>query len=129
VVEDHPDTAQTMAVLVGIFGHEVELAPDGPTALQLAQERPPDVALLDIGLPGLNGYEVARRLRDQVNGRKLLLVAVTGYGQDSDRLRSVEAGIHLHFLKPMDPAALRQILDGYKALLQAESRTDGRCRH
>src|SRR6516162_6114764 len=96
VVEDHADTAASMAVLLRIRGHEVEVAPDGPSALRIAADRPPDVALLDIGLPGLSGWHVARRLRERAPGKTPLLIAVTGYGREADRRRSLEAGIHLH---------------------------------
>ena len=116
VVEDHADTAASMAVLLRIHGHEVEVAPDGPSALRIAADRPPDVALLDIGLPGLSGWHVARRLRERA-GKTPLLIAVTGYGRDEDRRRSVEAGIHLHLLKPVDPEALETLLERLKTII------------
>jgi CheY-like chemotaxis protein len=117
VVEDHADTAASMAVLLRIHGHEVEVAPDGPSALRIAEDRPPDVALLDIGLPGLNGWHVARRLRERAAGKKQLLIAVTGYGQEEDRRRSLEAGIHLHLLKPVDPEDLEKLLERFKTTI------------
>jgi CheY-like chemotaxis protein len=102
-----------------MYGHEVEVAPDGPTALRLAADKPPDVALLDLSLPGgMDGFEVARRLRELKAGKQPLLIAVTGYGRDEDRRRSTEAGIHLHLLKPVDGEALNCLLERFKAVIQ-----------
>jgi CheY-like chemotaxis protein len=86
-------------------------------ALRVAHDWPPDVVLLDIGLPGLDGYEVAKRLHERAAGRKPLLIAITGYGQDEDRRRSAEAGIHLHLLKPADPAGLQQMLKRFQGII------------
>ena len=116
VVEDHADTAESVAVLLRLHGHEVDVAPDGPTALRIAAQNPPDVALLDIGLPGMDGFEVARRLQERP-GKKPLLVAVTGYGQEEDRRRSEQAGIDLHLLKPVDPEELKQLLARFKTII------------
>jgi CheY-like chemotaxis protein len=118
LVEDDGDSAETLAVLLRIYGHEVQVARDGPTALRLAADQPPDVALLDLGLPGMDGYEVARRLREREADKLLLLIAVTGYGRDEDRRRSKEAGIHLHLLKPVDGEALNRLLERFKAIIQ-----------
>ncbi len=116
VVEDERDTADSWAILFRSRGHDVALARDGPNALRMAQEQPPDVAILDFGLPmGMNGCEVGRRLRATAPGRKPLLIAVTGYGRDEDKRRCEEAGIDLHLLKPADPEALLRLLDTYKA--------------
>jgi CheY-like chemotaxis protein len=118
LVEDDGDSAETLAVLLRIYGHEVEVAHDGPTALRLAAAAPPDVALLDLGLPGgMDGYEVARRLREQEADKLPLLIAVTGYGQEEDRRRSAEAGIHLHLLKPVDGEALNRLLQRFQAVI------------
>ena len=118
VVEDDTDAGATMAIFLRHHGHEVEVAKDGPTALRIAAERLPDVALLDFGLPGgLDGCEVARRLQEKAAGRKLLLIAVTGYGHEDDRRRSREAGIHLHLLKPVDPGELIKLLAGFKTVI------------
>jgi CheY-like chemotaxis protein len=117
VVEDHADTAESVAVLLRLHGHEVDVAPDGPAALRIAAQNPPDVALLDIGLPGMNGFEVARRLQEQPAGKKPLLVAVTGYGREEDRRRSEQAGIDLHLLKPVDPEQLKKLLARFKTLI------------
>ena len=119
LVEDDGVSSETLAVLLRLNGHEVEVAADGPTALRVAADEPPDVALLDLGLPGgMDGYEVARRLREQKTDRLLFLIAVTGYGRDEDRRRSTEAGIHLHWLKPIDGEALDRLLHRFQALIQ-----------
>jgi CheY-like chemotaxis protein len=118
VVEDHADTAESMAVLLRLHGHEVEVAPDGPTALRVAAQNPPDVALIDIGLPGgTDGWEVARRLQERAAGKMPLLIAVTGYGQEADRRRSEQAGIDLHLLKPADPEDLKTLLARFKTII------------
>jgi CheY-like chemotaxis protein len=117
VVEDHADAAASMAIFLRHYGHEVEVAPDGPAALRIAADNPPDVALLDNGLPGMDGCEVARRLQEKAAGRKLLLIAITGYGQEEDRRRSREAGIHLHLLKPVDPEELKELLARFKTII------------
>ena len=104
IVEDYRDAAESLAILLRIYRHEVEVAPDGPTALQMAADQPPDVALLDLSLPdvalldlflpgGMDGYEVARRLREQEADKLPLLIAVTGYGRHEDRRRSKEGGV------------------------------------
>jgi CheY-like chemotaxis protein len=106
VADDNSDLAESVAMLLRLEGHDVRIAHDGPAALELAKEFEPDAAMLDIGLPGLNGYELARELRARQNGRKLLLIAVTGYGQPEDRVRSRVAGFDSHLVKPLDPRTL-----------------------
>ena len=106
VVDDQADVADTTAAMLGLSGHEVRTARDGREALEEAIAFEPDVVLLDIGLPRMDGYEVARRLRQLEPTRRALLVALTGYGQPADRQRSREAGFDEHLLKPVDPAAL-----------------------
>lgn len=101
VVDDNRDAASSLAELLSLEGHAVVVAYDGPAALARAEEATPEVAFLDIGLPEMDGYELARRLRDRF-GEKITLVAVTGYGQDSDRRRSKEAGFDEHLVKPID---------------------------
>jgi PAS domain S-box-containing protein len=110
VVDDNVDAAESVALLVRLWGHDVRVAYTGPEALQAAEEYQPEVVVLDIGLPGMNGYEVAGRLRQQPRFQKTLLVAVTGYGQEEDRRRSEEAGFGHHLTKPVDPAALEKLL-------------------
>ena len=110
VVDDNTDAAETLALMLRLTGHEVRTAYDGPTALDLARAHPPDVVLLDIGLPGMNGVEVARRMRQDFGLTDALLVALTGYGQDEDRRRSQEAGFNAHLVKPVDLDALHGLL-------------------
>ncbi len=96
--------------MLQMFGHEVQAAYSGQTALETAVEYQPDFVLLDIGLPDMNGYEVARRLRQQPQTKDVRLIAMTGYGQDSDRQRSQEAGFDHHLVKPVDPQKLQDLL-------------------
>jgi len=110
VVEDNLDAAESLATLLRVWGHDVQVAHDGLQALEAARESRPEVVLLDIGLPGLDGYQVAHRLREDVGLDSSLLVAMTGYGQPEDRRRSREAGIHHHFVKPVEPLVLRNLL-------------------
>jgi CheY-like chemotaxis protein len=111
VVEDDRDTADSVALLLRLHGHAYRVARTGPDALRMAEQQPPDVVLLDIALPGLDGYEVAKRLRAMPWERRPLLVAITGFGMDRDRRRSEEAGIDLHCVKPADPETLLRLLD------------------
>ncbi len=111
VVDDNVDAADMLAETLELEGYEVEQAHDGVMALARAASFGPDVVLLDIGLPELDGYEVARRLRQQPEGDALLLVALTGYGQESDRQRSREAGFDFHFVKPVDLERLLALLE------------------
>jgi PAS domain S-box-containing protein len=110
VVDDNTDAAESLATLVEMWGHEVRSAHDGPAALAAAEEFRPDVILLDIGLPGLTGYEVAGRLRARPEFQSVRLIALTGWGQDADRERSRAAGFELHLVKPVDPTELKKIL-------------------
>jgi CheY-like chemotaxis protein len=114
--EDDADTADSVAMVLHLKGYDVRLARDGPAALSLARTQPPDVVLLDIGLPGMSGYEVAWRLKTLEGGEHLFLIAITGYGQASDRRRSSEAGIHLHLVKPSDPEFLLRVLKRLEAV-------------
>src|SRR5205085_9228781 len=100
----------TLGEILELWGHDVEAAPDGSAALRMAGERPPDVVLLDIGLPGMDGYEVARRLRAQHPAARMRIVALTGYGQEESRQRSRAAGFDLHLTKPADANQIRQLL-------------------
>jgi len=109
VVEDNVPTGETLCELLALWGHEVRMAPDGPSALVLAAELEPDVVLLDLGLPGMDGHEVARRLR-RAKGKALRIIALTGYGQDEDRQRTREAGFDEHLTKPVFPEVLKSAL-------------------
>jgi PAS domain S-box-containing protein len=102
VVDDNVDSAETVAMLLEIDGHVTRLAHDGPAALQTAREFVPDLVLLDLGLPGMNGYEVARRLREEPSLERVRLIAVTGYGREDDRRRSLDAGFEHHLTKPVE---------------------------
>jgi signal transduction histidine kinase/ActR/RegA family two-component response regulator len=110
VVDDNVDAAQTVADLLELWGHEPHTAHHGPAALRLADEIRPQVILLDIGLPEMDGYEIARRLREGKAASGAFLVAVTGYGQEDDRRRTAEAGFHEHLIKPVEPEALQCLL-------------------
>jgi PAS domain S-box-containing protein len=110
VVDDNQDAAESLATLLALKGHDVRTAYDGPGALDAAEELRPAVLLLDIGLPGMNGYEVARKLRERAWFQDVVLIAVTGWGQDGDRRRSQEAGFRHHLVKPVEPAELGRLL-------------------
>jgi signal transduction histidine kinase/ActR/RegA family two-component response regulator len=110
VVDDRVDSAESLAILLRMAGHDVRTAYTGPTALEAAVAHLPDVVLLDIGLPGLNGYEVARRLRQDPRHKGVRLVALTGYGDDADRLLAQEAGFDRHLVKPVDFPELEAVL-------------------
>jgi CheY-like chemotaxis protein len=112
IVDDNRDAAGMLAMLLQFSGHETHTAHDGVEAVEAATTLQPDVILLDIGLPRLNGYEAARKIREhQGQSSRPLLVALTGWGQDEDRRRSEEAGFDAHLVKPVDEAALGKLLD------------------
>src|SRR5262249_48038208 len=110
VVDDNQDSAESLAKLLRLFGNDVRTAHDGRLALELAGPYCPDVVLLDIGLPGMDGLEVCKRLRRQSREGQPLIVAMTGYGQDEDRRRTQEAGFNAHLVKPLDLDALHELL-------------------
>jgi signal transduction histidine kinase/DNA-binding response OmpR family regulator len=110
IVDDHPDVTRSLARLLRLSGHEVRTSLDGPTALEELASFRPEIVLLDIGLPGMDGYEVAQSIRKQPDSGSLVLIALTGYGQDEDRRRSREAGFDHHLVKPVDPDALLSIV-------------------
>jgi CheY-like chemotaxis protein len=119
LVEDNPDIGETLRDLLQILGHRVELAADGLRGVQLALATRPDAALVDIGLPGIDGYEVARRLRASDAGKDMLLVALTGYGRPEDRDRALASGFDAHLVKPVDPDELNDLLATLGARRQA----------
>jgi signal transduction histidine kinase/ActR/RegA family two-component response regulator len=125
VVDDSRDTAQSLACMVERWGHEVRVAYDGPSALAMARVQCPDVVLLDIGMPGMDGYEVARGLRECEPDEKLVLVAVTGYGQEEDRSLARAAGFDYHMVKPVDPRDLKELLAAWDAARQGPSGAAG----
>src|SRR5262249_13471177 len=110
VVDDNRSNATSLGVLLRALGQDVEMAYDGPAALELVRRRRPDLVLLDIGLPGMDGYEVARRCREDEGLRRIMLVAMTGYGKEEDRRRSQEAGFNAHLVKPVDLEDLEMLL-------------------
>ena len=110
VVDDNRDAADSLAAVVRLNGHQVHCAHDGEEALAKAAEHRPEIVLLDIGLPKLDGYQVAQRLRAEPAGRELVLVAVTGWGQEEDVQRALDAGFDAHITKPIDYDALLGIL-------------------
>lgn len=111
VVDDNRDAAESMSMLLEMWGHEVVFAYDGPSALETAEKWQPEAVFLDIGLPGMDGYEVAERLRELLQAKDAVLIAITGYGQDDDRLRSRRAGIDHHLVKPVAPDTLRSLIE------------------
>jgi CheY-like chemotaxis protein len=109
VVDDSLDSAETLGELLKIWGHDVRLAHDGPGAVAAAREYRPDVILLDIGLPGMDGFAVAAQLRKEgLAGR--MLIALTGYGEQQDRDKAQKAGFDHHLVKPVDPDNLQKLL-------------------
>jgi CheY-like chemotaxis protein len=129
VVDDNVDSAQSMGMLLELEGFTVELAYDGDQALSRAAVFQPDAVLLDIGLPGLNGYQVAQQLREHSTsegGMPILLVAVSGYGRDKDRQTSRLAGFNVHLTKPADPAEVLRVLDWHCAESAANDPTGSR---
>jgi len=112
VVDDNEDAAVGLAMLLEAVGNQAAVAQDGPAALEKVSAYEPDVVLLDIGLPGMSGYEVCRTLRDQQGGQKLVIIALTGWGQDEDRRKSAAAGFDGHLVKPVSLASLQNALLG-----------------
>jgi CheY-like chemotaxis protein len=110
VVEDNADNRETLVMLLESFGHEVVTASDGPSGVQVAIDAHPEVAIVDIGLPGFDGYEVGRRLREAL-GRSVTLVALTGYGQADDRDRARAAGFDVHLTKPADVELVAAVIE------------------
>ena len=110
LVEDNVDAADSLTILLELLGHDVRVAYDGLAALDAVRAGVPDVVLLDIGLPGLDGYEVARRIRELAGAERVVLIALTGYGRDEDRARTQAAGFDLHLVKPVDPDALEGVV-------------------
>jgi CheY-like chemotaxis protein len=110
VVDDNRESAASLAMLLDLTGNETKTAHDGVEAVEAAASFRPDVVLLDIGLPQLNGYDAARKIRAQPWGTSMVLVALTGWGQEEDRRKSHEAGFNAHMVKPVDYDALMQLL-------------------
>ena len=114
VVDDNRDAAESLGMLLRLLGAEVQVVFDGPSALAILPEYRPAVVLLDLGMPGMDGLEVARRIRQQPEFRDLKLIALTGWGQAEDRHRSQSAGFDYHLIKPADVQALETLLGSIK---------------
>ena len=115
MVEDNADAADSLGLLLRLYGHKVEIARTGPTALQMASASRPDVVLLDIGLPGMDGFQVAQRLREKPEFKDVVICAVTGYTpSEADRQRQKETGFDHHYVKPLD---LKILLEMFKTVV------------
>ena len=110
VADDNRDASDTLAMLLRLDGHEVHVANDGLEAVEMFVRVLPEVVILDIGMPGLSGHEVARRIRDQHSDRPVTLIAVTGWGQKADKDRAAASGFDHHFTKPVEPTVLSALL-------------------
>ncbi len=115
VADDNRDGAESLAELLAALGGEVSIAYDGAQAVEVARSFRPDVALLDLGMPKVDGYEAARRIRSECDGRPMKIVALTGWAQDEDRRKTQEAGFDEHLVKPVDLEVLRRLLDSATA--------------
>ncbi len=115
IADDNVDSAVSMAMMLSIMGHEIRTAHDGLEAVEIASAFQPDLTLLDIGMPKLNGYDACRRIREQPWSKKALIAALTGWGQEEDKRRSQEAGFDRHLVKPVEPEALEKLLVEIKA--------------
>jgi CheY-like chemotaxis protein/anti-sigma regulatory factor (Ser/Thr protein kinase) len=122
IVDDSQDGAESLAMLLELAGHQTHQAHDGVSALEAAGRLRPDVVLLDIGLPRMNGYEVCRRIRNEPWGQDVVLVALTGWGQEEDRQQSRDAGFDAHMVKPVDHDALEGFLSSSPAAKDASTR-------
>lgn len=116
IADDNVDAALTLGMLLALEGHDVQIAGNGLDAVALAATGHPHVVVLDIGMPGLDGLEVARRLRSEPDGDQMLLLAVTGWGNKEDRRRSQAAGFNHHYTKPVDPTELIDCIDAWRTL-------------
>jgi CheY-like chemotaxis protein len=110
VVDDNRDVAASLAAFLQLLGHDVRVAHDGARAVELAEEFHPQTLLLDLGMPGMDGYEACRRIRKAAWSRNMRLIAITGWGQDEDRRKSANAGFDMHLVKPVNPETLAQLL-------------------
>jgi two-component system CheB/CheR fusion protein len=113
LIDDNIDAAESLAQLLSLSGHDARTAIDGASGLRAAADFKPEVVFCDLGLPGMSGYEVAESLRALPGGRELVLVALTGYGQPSDREKTARAGFDAHLVKPVDPSVIESFLDDY----------------
>jgi len=121
VVEDDLDTALSLSLLLRTKGYEVEVAPNGEVGVAAARQAHPDVVILDIGLPHMNGWQVAREMAEQPAPKRPLLVAVSGFGDEESRRRSEEAGIDLHLVKPVEPDYLQHLLSRFERVIDVRN--------
>jgi DNA-binding response OmpR family regulator len=117
VVEDDQDTADSTAMLLHLYAYDVQIARDGKTALRAVVENQPDVVLLDIGLPKLDGWQLAKEIHSHSRHKRPFLIAISGFGRESDQIRSQEAGIDLHLVKPVEPEMLHQVLHRFHTVV------------
>jgi CheY-like chemotaxis protein len=122
VVDDYPEAADVVCTLVRLLGHECRSALTGAEALEIARAFQPEIALVDLGLPDISGFELAGRLRELAEGRPLYLAAVSGWAEPQDRARALAAGFDRHLLKPIDGATARRLIDGAAPVLAPLSR-------
>jgi CheY-like chemotaxis protein len=115
VADDNPDAASTLGMLLEMMGHEVCIVHDGVKAVEGAATFRPDIILLDIGMPQLNGYDACARIREQPSNKGILIVALTGWTQDDKKQRSQQAGFDFHLVKPVELPALEKLLRDYPA--------------
>jgi CheY-like chemotaxis protein len=123
IADDNADVSGAFAIMLEALGHEVEIACDGSEAVAKADRFRPDIIVLDIGMPGLNGYAAARHIRQKQWGKNVVLVAITGWGNESDKRLSQEAGFNVHLVKPVDPVELSQLLESLVVAMAAGSRS------
>jgi CheY-like chemotaxis protein len=123
LVDDNRHVARSLARLAHSLGHEVQIALSGSEALEAAQRFNPEIVLMDIGLPGQTGYDVAREMRSKPWAQNVTLVALTGLGTEGDRRRAIEAGFDLHLTKPVEPDVLEAVLKGGRALTSSRQGT------
>ena len=116
VVDDNKDAAKMLGMVVRMLGNEVRTAGDGQEALEVAAEFLPELVIMDIGMPVMNGYEAAKIFRQKPWGQSMVIVALTGWGKDEDRNRTREAGFDYHLVKPIEPAALQKLLDSHRTI-------------
>ena len=121
VVDDNVDGATTLAIMLSLSGHKTRTAFSGREALKVSIEFAPEIVFLDIGLPDMTGYDVARQFRNDPKWHNLILVALTGWGSQDDLNRSTEAGFDIHLTKPVEPSVFDDVLDRFEALIQAQS--------
>jgi CheY-like chemotaxis protein len=114
VVDDNLDAQATLALYLGLQGNEVHTATDGLKAIAIAKSKRPQLIILDIGLPEMNGYDVCREIRQQSWGKRIVIVALSGWGQKEDKEKAIASGFDVHFTKPLDPAVLEDFLERQK---------------